>query len=72
MVVHAFNPTLRWQKQADLSGFKATLVYKSSSRTARATQRNPVLKNKHKVFRANIEYDVPSSAEPARHSAQDL
>jgi hypothetical protein len=29
-----------------ISEFKASLVYKVSSRTARATQRNPVLKKK--------------------------
>jgi hypothetical protein len=29
-----------------ISEFKASLVYRVSSRTARATQRNPVLKNK--------------------------
>jgi hypothetical protein len=29
-----------------ISEFQASLVYKVSSRTARATQRNPVLKNK--------------------------
>jgi hypothetical protein len=29
-----------------ISEFKATLVYRVSSRTARATQRNPVLKKK--------------------------
>jgi hypothetical protein len=31
-----------------ISEFKANLVYKVSSRTARATQRNPVSKNKNK------------------------
>jgi hypothetical protein len=31
-----------------ISGFEASLVYKVSSRTARAIQRNPVLKNKTK------------------------
>jgi hypothetical protein len=31
-----------------ISEFKASLVYKVSSRTAKATQRNPVLKNKTK------------------------
>jgi hypothetical protein len=36
-------PRLRRQKQADLYEFKARLVYRVSSRTARATQRNPVL-----------------------------
>jgi hypothetical protein len=32
-----------------ISEFKASLVYKVSSRTARATQRNPVLKKKSKT-----------------------
>jgi hypothetical protein len=31
-----------------ISEFKASLVYKLSSRTARAIQRNPVSKNKNK------------------------
>jgi hypothetical protein len=31
-----------------ISEFKASLVYKVNSRTARATQRSPVLKNKTK------------------------
>jgi hypothetical protein len=31
-----------------ISEFKASLVYRVSSRTARATQRNPVLKNQKK------------------------
>jgi hypothetical protein len=31
-----------------ISEFEASLVYRGSSRTARATQRNPVLKNKNK------------------------
>jgi hypothetical protein len=31
-----------------ISEFEASLVYKVSSRTARATQRNPVSKNKQK------------------------
>jgi hypothetical protein len=31
-----------------ISEFKALLVYRVSSRTARAIQRNPVLKNKNK------------------------
>ena len=40
-------PTLRRQSQADLHEFKAGLVYRVSFRIARATQRNPVLKNKN-------------------------
>ena len=40
-------PTLRGQRQADLCEFEASLVYRVSSRTARAvTQRNLVLKKK--------------------------
>jgi hypothetical protein len=34
------------QRGRGISRFKANLVYIGSSRTARATQRNPVLKNK--------------------------
>ena len=41
-------PALGRQKQADLCEFEASLVYKASSRTARAIQRNPVLENKTK------------------------
>jgi hypothetical protein len=35
-------PTLGRQREADLCEFKACLVYRASSRTARTTQRNPV------------------------------
>ena len=35
-------PTLGRQRQMDLCEFKASLVYRVSFRTARATQRNPV------------------------------
>jgi hypothetical protein len=45
VVVHAFNPRVRGRQ---ISEFKISLVYRVSSRTARATQRNPVSKqNKH-------------------------
>ena len=37
-------PALRRQRQVDLCEFEASLVYRVSSRTARATQRNPVKK----------------------------
>jgi hypothetical protein len=49
MMAHAFNPSQhsggrgRW-----ISEFQVSLVYRVSSRTARATQRNPVSKNKTK------------------------
>jgi hypothetical protein len=39
-------PALRSQRQADLCEFKASLVYRESCRTARATQRNSVPKTK--------------------------
>jgi hypothetical protein len=38
-------PALGRQRQVDLSEFRDSLVYQVSSRTARATQRNPVSKN---------------------------
>jgi hypothetical protein len=41
-----------------ISEFKASLVYKVSSRTARATQKNPVLKNKNKNKTKNKKKDV--------------
>jgi len=45
VVLHAFNLSI-WEAEAGGSlEFKASLVYRVSSRIARATQRNPVLKN---------------------------
>jgi hypothetical protein len=37
-------PALGRQKQADLCEFEASLIYRVSSRTARAIHRNPVSK----------------------------
>ena len=37
-------PALGRQRQAELYEFKASLVYRASFRTTKATQRNPVLK----------------------------
>jgi hypothetical protein len=39
MVVHTFNPSTGRQRQENLCEFKASLVCRVSSRTARATQR---------------------------------
>lgn len=39
MWCHAFSPSLRRQKQADLHDFKASLDYRTNSRTARATSK---------------------------------
>jgi hypothetical protein len=47
-------PALGRQRQADVCEFKASLVYRVISRTARATQRNPVSQqqtnNKSQIF----------------------
>ena len=43
-------PALGRQRQAD-SEFEASLVYRVSSRSARATQRNPVLKKQKTFFK---------------------
>jgi hypothetical protein len=50
MVAHAFNPST-WEAEAGgflSSEFEASLVYRVSSRTARAIQRNPVSKKQKK------------------------
>jgi hypothetical protein len=48
VVAHSFNPSI-WEAEASgFSEFKANPVYRVSSRTARATQRNPVSKKKKK------------------------
>jgi hypothetical protein len=47
MVAHTFNPST-WEAEADGFEFEASLVYKVSSRTAGAIQRNPVSKNQKK------------------------
>jgi hypothetical protein len=44
VVVHAFNPSTQEARGRRISEFEASLVYKVTSRTARAIQRNPVSK----------------------------
>jgi hypothetical protein len=44
MVAHVFDPSTR-EAEAGEFEFKASLLYRVSSRTARATQRNLVSKN---------------------------
>jgi hypothetical protein len=41
-----------------ISEFEASLVYRVSSRTARATQRNPVSKNKNKKQKTNKQKET--------------
>jgi hypothetical protein len=48
VVAHACNSST-WEAEArQISEFEASLVYRVSSRTAKATQRNPVSKTKNK------------------------
>jgi hypothetical protein len=54
-VTHAFNPST-WEAEAGrFLRLRPSLVYRVSSRTARATQRNPVLKNQTKKSEQNIK-----------------
>ena len=48
VVAHAFSPSHSGGRGRQISEFEASLVYRVSSRTARATQRNPVSKKKKK------------------------
>ena len=48
MVMHAFDPSTQEEEAGRISEFEASLVYRGSSKTTRATQRNHVLKNKIK------------------------
>jgi hypothetical protein len=48
VVAHAFNPSI-WEAEAGrFLSLRPSLVYRVSSRTARAAQRNPVSKNPKK------------------------
>jgi hypothetical protein len=51
VMAHDFNPSTLGGRGRQISEFEASLVYRVSSRTARATQRNPVSKNKQKKKR---------------------
>jgi hypothetical protein len=48
VVAHTFNPEHSGGRGRRISEFEASLVYRVSSRTARATQRNPVSEKKKK------------------------
>jgi hypothetical protein len=45
VVAHTFNPSALGGRGRQTPELEASLVYRVSSRTARATQRNPDLKN---------------------------
>jgi hypothetical protein len=48
VVAHAFNPSTLGGRGRWISEYEASLVYRVSSMTARATQRNPVSREKKK------------------------
>jgi hypothetical protein len=49
VVAHTFNPSTPEAKAGGFLEFEVSLVYKVSSRTARAIQRNPVSKKQNKT-----------------------
>jgi hypothetical protein len=55
VVVHTFNPsTQEAEAGRQISEFEASLVYRVSSRTARAIQRNPVSKTQQQQQKCGI------------------
>jgi hypothetical protein len=55
MVAHAFDPSTLGGRGRRISEFEASLVYKVSSRTARATQRNPVSKKQKQTNKKKLK-----------------
>ena len=53
-LAHTFNPSTQGKSRMWISEFKASLVYRASSRTAKATQRNPVSEGKRVYFSEQI------------------
>jgi hypothetical protein len=61
VVAHAFNPST-WEAEAGgFLEFEASLVYRVSSRTAKATQRNPVSKKAKKKKKFIYSYFMYTS-----------
>ena len=59
MVVQPFNPrALGRQRQGDLCELEASLVYRVSSRSARATQRNPDSKTNKGVTETKCRVEI--------------
>jgi hypothetical protein len=65
VVAHAFNPSQHsGGRGRQISEFEASLVYKVSSRTARAIQRNPVSKNQTKPNQTKPNQTKPNQTKP--------
>jgi hypothetical protein len=59
VVAHTFKPSTLGGRGRWISEFEASLVYRVSSRIARATQRNPVSKNKIKqTNKQNLSFAI--------------
>jgi hypothetical protein len=56
VVAHAFDPSTREAEEGRISEFKASLVYKVSSRTTRAIKTNPVSGKKPKNLTSQLNY----------------
>ena len=54
-VVHTFVPALKKQRLVDLCEFESGLVFRVSSRTVRAMQRNSILREKKKKSKREKE-----------------
>jgi hypothetical protein len=62
MVVHTFKSST-WEADIGRSVFEASLVYRVSFRTARTTQRNPILKKKKTKKEKEKEEEVEEEGE---------
>ena len=57
VVAHACNPSTLGGRGRWISEFKASLIYRVSSRTARTIQRNPISKKTNKKMFKNFPLD---------------
>jgi hypothetical protein len=53
-----FIPALERQKQVGLWEFETSLIYKACSKTARATQKNPISKKKKATKKKAKDYGM--------------
>jgi hypothetical protein len=69
-VEHSFNPNPGGQggeqRQTELCELEASLVYRVNFRAARATQSNPILKNKNKQTNKSSQRAMCASSRTAR------
>jgi hypothetical protein len=71
-VAHTFSPHT-WEAEAGgFLEFQASLVYRVSSRTARATQRNPVLGRKKKKEKEEEEEEDKEEEEEEEEKEEEL